>query len=371
MIVLFIGAAIGRSNMLILVFALMAGPFVVNGWVTFMMLKRTEVSRTVPKRAIAGEPISIEVEVQNRKRLLSSWLLTVTDSVRNETNRLQPSVLFARVPPRGKRTARYHLRLMQRGRYRFGPIQAATRFPLGLVERGLMFPITAEMLVYPRIGRLTASWKRTHLPGIELIQRQQSRPGAYDDEFHHIREYRWGDNPRAIHWRTSARQNELMVCEYHQNRDRNLLVLLDLWQPEQPRQEHLDRVELAVSLTATICAEHMRDIQDSHLDLIVSGEHVSTWKGSSGPSHLEPMLESFAEIQAGCGTDIELLLERAAAKSSTNTRTLLVTTRTRTQPEVRDLDALQTATNGWRIAGGFEWIEADPVEIAQYFHIDP
>ena len=45
MIVIFSGSLLGRSNMLMLVFSMMAGPFVVNGWITYSMLKRT-VART-------------------------------------------------------------------------------------------------------------------------------------------------------------------------------------------------------------------------------------------------------------------------------------------------------------------------------------
>src|ERR1700733_12910773 len=43
MILIFSGALLGRSNMLMLVFSMMAGPFVINGWITYSMLKRTAV----------------------------------------------------------------------------------------------------------------------------------------------------------------------------------------------------------------------------------------------------------------------------------------------------------------------------------------
>ncbi len=61
MIVIFSGSLLGRSNMLMLVFSMMAGPFVVNGWITYSMLKRTAVERVVPERVMAGEPITVEL----------------------------------------------------------------------------------------------------------------------------------------------------------------------------------------------------------------------------------------------------------------------------------------------------------------------
>ena len=40
MIVAFVGSLIGRNNMLMLVFSIMAGPFILNGWITFTLPPR-------------------------------------------------------------------------------------------------------------------------------------------------------------------------------------------------------------------------------------------------------------------------------------------------------------------------------------------
>ncbi|MGH7128832.1 MAG: DUF58 domain-containing protein, partial [Planctomycetaceae bacterium] len=234
MTVLLIGSMIGRSNMLMLVFALMAGPFVLNGWVIYSMLRRMRIARRLPRRAMAGEPVFVEITLENHKRLLSSWLIVVTDAIRHREEHLKGTAVFSRVPPRAERTGRYEVRLMRRGLYRFGPLYVSTRFPLGLVERGRSNADGGELLVHPRIGRLAPAWRREQLLAAELVQRRQRRQGVFDDEFHALRDYRWGDNPRAIHWRTSARRNELQVREFHQSRDQDLVVLLDLWQPKRP-----------------------------------------------------------------------------------------------------------------------------------------
>src|SRR5690606_37164541 len=98
----------------------------------------------------------------------------------------------------------------------------------GLVERGLVLDVPGQILVSPRLGRLTSRWRHEHQTATELAHERKPRRGAFDDEFHRLREYRTGDSPQSIHWRTSARRNELMVREYHQSRDRHLVVILDL-----------------------------------------------------------------------------------------------------------------------------------------------
>ena len=138
MIVIFSGSLLGRSNMLMLVFSMMAGPFVVNGWITYSMLKRTSLERVAPERVMAGEPITVELVMSNRKRLMNCWLMSAHDTIQNGEERLDPSVLFAPGARGGTRSAPYQARLMRRGLYRFGPAQLTARFPLGIVERGLV-----------------------------------------------------------------------------------------------------------------------------------------------------------------------------------------------------------------------------------------
>src|SRR5712691_4343095 len=138
MSVMFIGSILGRSNMLMVVFAMMIGPWVINGWIAFSVLKKTSVKRRLPRRAMAGELVSIELEVANRKWLLSSWLLAARDHIAHPRDRFQAAALFVRIPARQQRRGYYLVRFSQRGVYSFGPIELTKHFPLGLVERGLL-----------------------------------------------------------------------------------------------------------------------------------------------------------------------------------------------------------------------------------------
>ena len=79
MFVMLGGALVGHSNMLMLVFSLMAGPFILNGWITFTMLKRLHLSREIPTEVMAGERLLVDVTLTSNKWWFSSWLMTVTD----------------------------------------------------------------------------------------------------------------------------------------------------------------------------------------------------------------------------------------------------------------------------------------------------
>jgi uncharacterized protein (DUF58 family) len=359
MIVIFSGSLLGRSNMLMLVFSMMAGPFVVNGWITYSMLKRTALERVVPERVMAGEPITVELVLINRKRMMNCWLMSAHDAIQNGEERLDPSVLFARVPAGGRRSAPYHARLMRRGRYRFGPAQLTARFPLGIVERGLVVPLPGEILVYPRLGRLSARWMREHFLATDLVERRELRQGAFDDEFHRIREFRWGDNPRAIHWRTSARHNALMVREYHQSRDLNLMVLADLWLPIRPSTLERERLELAASVAATMCISHMKQSRDSTLHVAIAGREMVQWDGESRMANAGPLMDKFALAEGSPNPSLKTMLEQAAAKRIHGIRTVLITTRTDASSGQQELRKAVEEAAAVDAFSGVEVVEAD------------
>jgi hypothetical protein len=287
---------------------------------------------------MAGEPFSVEITITNAKRLWSSWVLTVTDRVQHTHEQVRPQVLFTRVPARSQRTAHYQARLMHRGKYTLGPIRVTTRFPLGLAERSLILKEAGEMVVFPQLGELSPRWRRQSQHARELVQQSASQRGSYDDEFHRLREYRAGDDPRSIHWRTSARQNELMVREFHQSREDDFTILLDLWIPSKPSVADYQCAEYAISFAATVGYVHCIDARGSQLGISVLGREVDVWQGVAGTFAIHPFLERLALVEAGCAQPLNEFVNNALPLHGESGRFLLITTR----PAQRDSDAPET-----------------------------
>ncbi len=367
MIVLLVGSMLGQSNMMMLVFAVMAGPFVLNGWAAFTALQGSKVSRTLPKRAMCGEQFSVEVSFRNDRPLLSAWMMLVRDQARPAKARHSQiaavaSVLFTRVGPKSIQLAHYRIRLGHRGRYIFGPLSVSSRYPLGLIERGLVVNAHEEMLVYPIIGRLHPRWKRELVGASELVTSSQSRGGIYNDDFHHLREYRSGDNPKAIHWRSSARRNELIVREFHQNREHHLSVVVDLHRSAHPTPEEDLQAELILSFVATLCAEHSQTCRESTVRLAISGESATVYEAAASPANLEFLLDQLALAEPGAATTTTSMLAEAQRILSANTRLVLVTSRLHGKTTENDLSHAQT--------GRAQVIHIDPSTYADYVVLD-
>ena len=332
MFVLFTGAMLTKQNTLLLVFAFMAGPFVINGWMTFGMLQAARVQRLTPERAMQGELFSIELTLQNSRPLLALWMMSIRDEIEHARESLHATVLFSRVSPRTSQTGQYQLRLAQRGRYRLGPLRISSRFPLGLVERSRIFPVKGEVLIYPRIGRISPSWRLRLVGATELVTRNQPHRGVFHDDFHRLREFRSGDNPRAIHWRSTARRGELILREFHQNREHTLTVILDLFQPPFSKQTRNDTIDYALSFVASILLERGRECRDGILTLRALGSKSFRWEGQGHSSSMESLFDELAVFEAGPANQATEALQETLEQTAASTQILVVTTRNESLP---------------------------------------
>jgi uncharacterized protein (DUF58 family) len=368
--VLFVGSVLSRENMLMLVFAMMTGPFVLNGWITYSMLKHIRLKRQIPQRVMVGETFTAEVILENNKKVLAAHLMEVTDEVVHGDDQLSPSVVFRRVGPHQSVSTHYTAKLMRRGIYEFGPLQVSTRYPLGLVKRGAVFAEYSELIVHPQIGRLSSKWADDFFSIAEVAQQSRSRKGVFDDEFNHIREYRTGDSQRSIHWRSSARQGELMVQEYHQNRNYDLIIGLDLWLPAFAKAEQADRMEWAISFIGTLCREHLRYSRDTKLTLVCQGKTLESLEVGIGSQGLEYLLDFLATVQTGKSTVSKEFPKLIVDASTHRSRTVLITTRNERDTPRRERLQASFEEPGNELSGQWRLIEADPEILSRWLILE-
>ncbi len=150
-----------------------------------------------------------------------------------------------------------------------------------------------EIVVYPRLGSLQRGPLRRFLAQHSPTQGQalaypRRHPGA-QTEFHGLRSFRAGDSPRWIHWRTTARRGELMVREFEDMPNDNLVLVVDAAGPEGLAFERL------LSLAATICWEWCRQKGD-RLGLVVLDAAPVVLVGTTGHECLCAMLERLALV---------------------------------------------------------------------------
>jgi uncharacterized protein (DUF58 family) len=329
--VVFAWAMLREANLLLLVAGLMCGPVACSWWLLRTVFRGVGVRRTLPRAAYAGQAVAVEVELRTGRKRRGTWALVVTERVRRDDARRGPAqraaVLFSYVPAGATCRRAYRGRFAERGRYRFGPLEVSTRFPFGLLRRRMTVDRRHALTVYPRLGRLTSAWNARHRDAPHG-RRGGGRPGRAPGEFCGVREWRPGDSIRRVHWRSTARHGEVVVCQFDQRRSRDLVVLVDLWQPGRPGPEDLEEVERAVSFAATVVADVCRR-GGGHLTLGITGAAPDVTAGPPSALLLERALERLAVAEASEEDRLPALCAAALARVRPGAELVLVSPRRR------------------------------------------
>ena len=102
----------------------------------------------------------------------------------------------------------YEVTYASRGRHRLGPADVTARDALGLAETDLSTTTTSEVLVYPTVHAI-AGWARRDLRALHETGVHEERR-----EFDRLREYDRGDSLRDVHWKSTAKRDDLIVKEF-------------------------------------------------------------------------------------------------------------------------------------------------------------
>jgi uncharacterized protein (DUF58 family) len=108
----------------------------------------------------------------------------------------------------GSHDLQYAVEYEQRGERTLGPASLRATDVFGLMQVEVPVRGTTSVLVYPRVYRLSP-WGQNPLRRLEEYGRSRQR-----EEFEELREYSPGDPLRDIHWKTTAKRDDLVVKEF-------------------------------------------------------------------------------------------------------------------------------------------------------------
>lgn len=142
----------------------------------------------------------------------------------------------------------YKTTCYRRGAYRFSEIPLSSSGPFGFFRRRRVLNIPGDVLIYPfyhPLNRLRIFEKWA------FAQRQSLKIGT-GSQVVGTRDYRPGDSPRWIHWRSTARTGKLVVKEFSDDEHITLNVLFDLHKAGSLGEGKFSTFETAVRLIATL-----------------------------------------------------------------------------------------------------------------------
>src|SRR3954470_20420000 len=249
---LFVGAVAVDAgiNLFFLTFGMMACLLAANGLMSTLGLGGLRVRRILPPVIHAGTPYLMGIALENRKRRLPSFSIEVEDLI--EGRPIEKRCYFLKLPAGRVQETAYRNTMARRGRYRLSGFRLATKFPFGLLPRARAIADADELYVYPALIPAPEAVLRG-LPAYPAAGRAfaPSRQG----EFRGLRAYRHGDDPRDIHWRSTARRGIPLVREKEDEETREATIVLD---NEPGAAVDAAAFERAVSQAARLCVELAR-----------------------------------------------------------------------------------------------------------------
>jgi uncharacterized protein (DUF58 family) len=169
--------------------------------------------------------------VPNRVRLVLEQRPGATGEVRGEVKDSPPPGPEAhghrqRLGFTGRTTLEWRLVPKTRGDLVLGDAWLRLEGPLGLCARQERVPLTQAVKVFPDLTALTQDAVKLARASDDA-SRRVVRVRAEGREFESLREYRVGDDRRAIDWKATARRGKAMVRQHQPERNQQVLLLLD------------------------------------------------------------------------------------------------------------------------------------------------
>lgn len=298
-----VGAIIRDVNLLVILAGVLIAMMILQGRLAARTLYNLHVQRRVPNVVHARAPFRVPVTIENRRGWIASWMVIVHDCMqRVQTDGQAENITICdqvdQVLPRTVSSVEFECRLPRRGLYQFGPMTLSTYYPLGLIQAKVAIPSHDECVVLPAIGECLPAWRelfRIRRTGANVVR---ARSAAGEGEFYGLRDYRVGDSPRWIHWRTSARRNELAVRQFEKQDSIECCLLLDLWRSASDGNTTTNDVdEIAIEMAATLVTTLIERARGS-VSIAIAASHPGTYIQMRSRLQLDRFLRHLAMIDA-------------------------------------------------------------------------
>jgi uncharacterized protein (DUF58 family) len=305
-------------------------------WSRFCLSEVTYRRNFGVERLFFGEQTELLVEVTNAKPLPLAWLrcedeiplaleLTPDERARHYLPSRRVLVNLFSLGLYQRVIRRYTVSGTQRGAWRFGPAQLVCGDIFGFRSQRKDLSDTDLLLVYPRLFTMPELGLDARHP----IGDYQSRNRLIDDPLRlsGVREYLPGDNFRHIHWKATARRQELQTKVFEPSASRPLAIFINIRTYEERFAGiNPELREFAISAGASIArwAQLRGETFGIYANsLMYAGRRVRI-APSAHPQQLTRVLEALAYCVGVPHTTIERVLQQEAGRLRNGTSIVLI-----------------------------------------------
>jgi uncharacterized protein (DUF58 family) len=289
-------------------------------------------------RAFLGESITLTLEVRNRKLLPVTWLqvldvfpspLPMDDQqvlVNGATN-LGEFTTFWSLGAFGRLRRRFTVHCTQRGYHTYGPATVTTGDAFGMFNRRGTLPEQNRLIIYPHL--YTAA--ELGLPAKNPFGERAAEARLVEDPLRTagIRTWQPTDGMKRVHWKATARYQQMLSRLYEPSQEPQVLVFLNVatftrhWLGQIP--ELMERAISVAGSLAALCAEMRLPVGLIANGYLPGSDQPLRLLPGRSPDQLLHILELLAAVTAFATQPIEELLLRESPRLPWGSTLLVVT----------------------------------------------
>lgn len=236
-----------------------------------------------------------------------------------------------RLPARGALEVRYRMRPALRGLHTLGPAHLQILSPFGLWWRARRVGQPQELRVYPNFATVK-KYALLHVGHrLAMMGVHQRRRRGEGSEFHQLREFREGDSLRQIDWKATSRVRRLISREYQDERDQQVLLLLDCGRRMRALEASVDGQGLPLAhfdhvLNAALLLAYVALKEGDAVGLLSFAGQERWLPPRKGPAALNAMLDGLFDLQpSGAATDYLAAAQSCLARHRKRSLVVLLT----------------------------------------------
>jgi len=263
------------NNLFYLLLAMMLSLIVLSGLLSEQSVRGLEFHRHLPDTLFVNQPATATLWIANRKSHLPSVSLRLHDVVAGEDH--DRHVHLTHLAPGASTLRPYTLRITRRGRYQLDGIRVITPFPFGLFQKKAFYEQEAGIVVCPGLVALPPLLIQDLTAAGHDHAVARRGPGH---SLYNLREFRPGDDSRAIHWMTTARTAKLMLKETEAEDQRLITLAVFTVAPDKEQETFEQALSIAASLIDRFLSDGLR------VRLLLDEQQELQADGNETPLHL-------------------------------------------------------------------------------------
>ncbi len=230
-----------------------------------------EIRREVRRVLSVGTPNGVELVVRNLSRR------TLTVEVADEppawgSSEPDGPVLSTLMTPFLTAHLKYDFTPERRGRFNFTGVQIRHVSRLAFWHVRRRFDLAEEVQIFPNIEALHRFELLARVNSLSEMGFRSVRMRGDGTEFERLREYRQGDEPKRVDWKATARLRKLIVREMGQERNQNVLFMIDMGRMMRQTTAGLSHFDYA--LNTAIILGHIAQQRGDNVGVVIFSDRV-------------------------------------------------------------------------------------------------